>query len=918
TNNISDGLGGGIEISSQSVVDLNNVIISRNDAFQGGGIFTTNSAVSFSNVSIFYNTSYYFAGGLYIGYSYPEQGVNITFNSFFRSNIYLNNSTHYNELGNDIYSYYEVDVIVDTFTVLEPSEYYASPIENFTFDILHARITFVESDLYVSPSGSDTNSGLTPEDPLRTIYQALNMISPDNQNDLNIYLAEGTFSPSLTGENYPLEAVDHISIIGDSQQTTILDAEESGNIFICDDISNFSISDLTIKNGYNEGHGGGMYCFETGILIENVTCANNYSDSQGGAIYFYNCPNPILTNVVIKENISVSQGGGLYFQNSNPQLSGMDIFDNTSGSEGGGIRFYSSIPVFDQENRCNIYLNDSPVIGNDLSSNTIIDVIVDTFTVLNPNDYYATPIENFTFDILHSIYQNVNADLYVSPTGSDENSGLTPDEPLLTISTAYMMMFADEENPHTIFLDEGTYSPSNTGETYPLDCSSFVTLMGTERDLTILDAEGTSYLLNCFYSNASIQNLTVKNGNYSGIRIQSQNCSFNDLLICDNYTEGSGGGIYCYGCDPVLENLIIRNNSAENQGGGVYFYDSYPVLSGVSIFENSSNSSGGGLYLDNSYPVFDLENRCNLYLNNSAVFGKDIYSNNGVIDVIVDTFTVMIPDNFYAYPMNNFTFDILHAVIEQADQDLYVNPSGSDDNSGLTVEDPLKTINFAMSKIVSNEENPHTIHLAEGIYSVSNTGESFPIMMKRFVSLRGEDSETTILNGEELAQIIESIFLYNNFSLQGLSIANGSAEGGYNTQYGGGILCFSADCHISDVKIYDNYALKGGGIYFEGGTLTLSDVIIENNSAEYKGGGIYCSGDCYVDNSIIRSNNSGENGGGMYFYFSEVILDTLSVFDNNATWGGGGIYFRSSEPILNSVTISVNNFEGSGGGVLFP
>ncbi|HHE39260.1 MAG TPA: hypothetical protein ENL20_11910, partial [Candidatus Cloacimonetes bacterium] len=910
TNNYSETYGGGIEINYESDVVMNNVIISRNNGYYGGGIYARSSLVLLSNVSIFYNTSDYRGGGIYSRCAVDD----FLFNPLYRSNIYLNNST--NNQGNDIYAYGGMNVIVDTFTVLEPTEYYAAPIENFTFDILNARITFTESDLYVSPSGSDMNSGLTPDDPLRTIYQALNMIPPDNQNELNIYLAGGIYAPSLTGEFYPLEAIDHVSIIGESQNTTILDAEGTDYIFHCSEIDDFLISDIAIHNGYhtgNWGNGGGMFCDESGITIQNVTFSNNHSGYYGGAIYFTDCPNPILTNVIIKGNNADYYGGGIYFNDSNPQLSAVNIVENSTGILGGGLNFVNSIPTFDPENRCNIYLNDSPSFGNDICSNTDIDVIVDTFTVMNPDDYYTNPIENFTFDILHSIFLNINADLYVSPTGSDENSGLTPDDPLLTITYAYQIMSANQENLHTIFLANGTYSPSQTGESFPLDCSSFVTLMGTDRDLTILDAEGTSYLLNCRYSNSSIQNLTVKNGNAGGIRIRSHNCCLNNLLIFNNNTTGFGAGIHCYDSNPVLENLIVRNNSAESQGGGIFFNESNPVLSGISVFENNSNEYGGGLYFDNSSPVFDNENRCNIYLNNSDFLGNDIYSDDEIIDVIVDTFTVLIPDNFYAYPMNNFTFDILHSVIEQADQDLYVSPSGSDENSGLSADDPLKTINYAMSKITSNEESPHTIFLTEGIYSLSDTGENFPIIMKKYVSLVGENSETTILNGENLAQIIHSSFWENDFSLQGLTIANGNAvESSYS--HGGGLFCFFSNCHISDVIFSNNIAYDGGGIYLYYGTFSLSNVIIENNSAEYKGGGIYCNGDCYVDNSSIRSNNSGENGGGIYFDFSDVVLDTVSIYDNNSEWSGGGIYFRSSNPILNSVTISENNSESSGGG----
>ena len=82
--------------------------------------------------------------------------------------------------------------------------------------------------------------------------------------------------------------------------------------------------------------------------------------------------------------------------------------------------------------------------------------MVDTFTVINPNDFHSFPIENFTFDINSSIHSQVESDLFVSPLGDDEtNDGLTYDTPLKTIYKAANMILSDSLNARTIYLDEG-------------------------------------------------------------------------------------------------------------------------------------------------------------------------------------------------------------------------------------------------------------------------------------------------------------------------------------------------------------------------------------------------------------------------------------------------------------------------------
>ena len=79
---------------------------------------------------------------------------------------------------------------------------------------------------------------------------------------------------------------------------------------------------------------------------------------------------------------------------------------------GGGLAFYQNTNIiFDSINRCNIYNNFSfSGMGADLCcfSDSIVSVIVDTFTILNPDTTHAYPINKFTFDILHDTLGNPN------------------------------------------------------------------------------------------------------------------------------------------------------------------------------------------------------------------------------------------------------------------------------------------------------------------------------------------------------------------------------------------------------------------------------------------------------------------------------------------------------------------------------
>ncbi|MCD4819584.1 MAG: right-handed parallel beta-helix repeat-containing protein, partial [Candidatus Cloacimonetes bacterium] len=921
------------------------------------------------------------------------------------------------------------------------------------------------------------------------------IIFADSLNPHTIFLSDGTYSSTETGEFFPINIPSNVSLIGENEDNVILDAEGITGVMKFDNVDNVSISNLTITNGSTTDNGGGIYCYSSDPNFENVTITNNsvddgfgggiycensnpiltnvtimnnlsvgvhYSNHGGGGIYCYNsdpflnyvtitnnsahhgggvysnssCPNLdnvtimnnsaysgagiygrydsdiTLNNVIIKNNSASHSGGGIYLTGSNLNFTDIIISNNSSAISGGGIYFNSSelncdnvliennssggngggfychysdpilenlsiinnsayqgggiyistnsTPVFSSANRCNIYLNNNNNrgCGRDIYSEQQITVIVDTFTVSYPTDFYASPIENFNFNILNGVLDQINADLFVSPEGDNSNSGLSMEEPLKTIQHAYSIIFVNDLNPHTIFLAEGTYSPSGNGDFFPINLLENISLTGVNEDNVILDAEGLTGVIlfdqvenvaisnlsitngsssagggiYCENSNPIIENVTIKNnsvvagdGDYrngGGIYCCESNPTLINVTISNNYAADRGGGVYCENSNPHLENVSIVNNSTDDSGGGIYCKESNPILETVSIVNNSA-VWGGGINLSyNSYPVFSSENRCNIYLNNvnNRGVGSDIYSSVS-INVIVDTFTMINPTDFQASPIESFTFDILHGIQDQVSANLFVSPQGNNNNSGLSVDDPLKTIQYACSIIFADSLNPLTIFLSEGTYSSSGNGEFFPINIPNNVSLIGQNEENVILDAEDLAGVI-CLVSVENVTISNLKITNGFASNGLNSM-GGGILCNNSGLILENVTISNNSANYGGGIHFSSysSNLILFNVTIDNNSAAgasnfHYGGGIYCTSSYPIlENVSITNNSASEGGGGIYFNGGDPILKNVMISNNSAALGlGGGIYCWGSDPNLENVTIT-NNSAVHGGGI---
>jgi hypothetical protein len=193
-----------------------------------------------------------------------------------------------------------------------------------------------------------------------------------------------------------------------------------------------------------------------------------------------------------------------------------------------------------------------------LQTGVVTNVIVDTFTISEPFGYefyqgdssYNQNYDDMVFDVLHYKYERVEADLFVSPDGDDNNSGLTGGEPLRTLNHALQIISADAERPRTIYLANGIYSSLINEQRFPVSLRSYVSIIGESAENTIIDlgAGHQGFALDLFGDlGYDLKNFTVRNG------FIDNDDSFYNMLF---YPLNSN-----FSPEPVLmENLIIENN----------------------------------------------------------------------------------------------------------------------------------------------------------------------------------------------------------------------------------------------------------------------------------------------------------------------------------------------------------------------
>jgi hypothetical protein len=395
---INENSGGGIFCWEYTRLNLNNCKIIKNNgngascSGDGSG-FSMNTVLISQNSGAGISLGYY--GGVWLSNVTIKKnmgtgiyfGVNssASFDPVNRSNIYHNqngsgNGRELRSYQSEVISPNHINVIVDTFSVLIPTDQDATPLSHFSFNILHEAGPFlIEYDHYfINPNGDNSNSGFSPDQPRKNITYQLLTIPENNNRYIMIHLAEGIYSNSTNGETFPLSLRPKVTISGSSKESVIIDAEETSRVFRIDR-DYISLRNMTITGGSTSEAGGGICQKEYRVVnLENLIITGNRAD-LGGGIY---------------------TDGGISYKN-------VDIFQNTARL-GGGIFFDEHATAkFDSVNRCNIFSNEGEDRGIDLHAwghrdSSIFKVYVDTFTVLNPDAKYVYPLHYFTMDIKHT------------------------------------------------------------------------------------------------------------------------------------------------------------------------------------------------------------------------------------------------------------------------------------------------------------------------------------------------------------------------------------------------------------------------------------------------------------------------------------------------------------------------------------
>ena len=500
----------------------------------------------------------------------------------------------------------------------------------------------------------------------------------------------------------------------------------------------------------------------------------------------------------------------------------------------------------------------------------------------------------------------------------------------------------------------------------------------------------------CNSSSPALVNCVIRD-NSGGDRGGGISCSYSSPTLINCLISGNsasqGGGMYCMGgSSPVMTNCTISHNSADD-GGGLYLSQSPATITNCILWGNTAGEiliEGSGYAPEVTYsdiqggfagegnfhgdPLFlDPENDdYHLAVSSPCMYAgtaqgapdTDIEGNSrpqgygfdlGAYETtgydkqrpIVDSFTSETTEAFvpfettFSCSAHDPDGEIVSYTIDYGDGSAPESSSSCEftytyQTAGLAfatitvTDDSGAAVNSTSIRIIRHGDifvpayhptiqaaldaafDGDTVIVADGTYKgAGNKNLDFRGKVITVISENGPDK--TIIDCEEDGR---GFYFHNGEGhdsvVSGFTIMNGQAFGG------GGIFCDAASPTITNCIIQSNSAGsgRGGGIYCKSSSPIITNCTIRDNNATGGGGGI----NCFDSSPEIKNCTISGNGGGGLSIFGVTAspeITNCNISDNSDIGGNaGGIYCRYGSPIINNCTIN-KNVGRTAGGIVF-
>src|SRR5438132_9965927 len=195
---------------------------------------------------------------------------------------------------------------------------------------------------------------------------------------------------------------------------------------------------------------------------------------------------------------------------------------------------------------------------------------------------------------------------------------------------------------------------------------------------------------------------------------------------------------------------------------------------------------------------------------------------------------------------------------------------------------------------------PDTIMVPAGTYllTIAGRGEDAAAtgdldITDDVTTITGAGAASTILDGNGIDRIFEIANPAAVVAISFLTIRNGDPGPVAGDADGGGVYN-QGTLTLTDVVVANNTSAGGGGGLSSVNDLTLTDCVVSGNTAATFGGGIDNPLTATLTNVTVSGNTSAERGGGIANDLLDAIatLTNVTIADNSASPGNGGGFYN--------------------------
>jgi hypothetical protein len=242
-------------------------------------------------------------------------------------------------------------------------------------------------------------------------------------------------------------------------------------------------------------------------------------------------------------------------------------------------------------------------------------------------------------------------------------------------------------------------------------------------------------------------------------------------------------------------------------------------------------------------------------------------------------------------------------------------PRGVDGKTFMCAAEDVSCVIQAINEANANGHARNTIRLAEGTYTLMNVdnqtdGSNGLPSITSTLKIEGASNETTTITRATGAPSFRlfHVAMGGYLTLQSVTLSNGAADGGGVFNNGGTVTVRGS------AFTGNRGGSTGGGLFNVRGKVIVSRSTFTHNSGPFGGGGINNDGgDVTIRDSLFDSNGAGLEGGGLRNTSDGTIRIKRSLFSRNFGASGGGVDLISGMALVDETTFAGNGGDFIGG-----